>query len=72
MNRYLSAAKSLEIAWIAPVLGKRFKMGETAVIALQPALKKMKQKRLTEDRIITYQVSTKKLIEHLKDYTDVS
>ena len=45
LNKYLSAAKSLEMPWFAPVLGKLFKMGETAVITLQPALKKMKQKR---------------------------
>ena len=32
LNRYLSAAKSLELPWFAPVLGKLFKMGETAVI----------------------------------------
>ena len=32
LNRYLSAAKSLQMPWFAAVLGKLFKMGETAVI----------------------------------------
>ena len=32
LNRYLSAAKSIEMPWFAPVLVKLFKMGETAVI----------------------------------------
>ena len=30
LNRHLSAAKSLEMPWLALVLGKLFKMGETA------------------------------------------
>ena len=45
LNRYLSADKSMEMPWFAPVLGKLFRMGETALITLQPALKKRKQKR---------------------------
>ena len=72
-NRYLSAAKSLEIPWFAPVLGKLFKVGETAVITPPAGV----EEKETEDRIIknipkAYQVRMKKLIGHLKDYTGVS
>ena len=45
LKRYLRAAKSLELPWFAPVLGKLCKMSETAVITPQTALKKRKQKR---------------------------
>ena len=36
LNRYLSAAKSIEMPRFAPVFGKLFKMGETAVITPPP------------------------------------
>ena len=50
LNRYLCVAKSLEMPWFAAVLGKLFKMGETAVIkpsarVEETMLKKRKQKR---------------------------
>ena len=32
LNRYLSMAKSFEMPWFAPIFGKLFKMGESAVI----------------------------------------
>ena len=44
LARYLSAPKSLQMLWIASVLGKLFTMSETSVITHQPALKKRKQK----------------------------
>ena len=77
LNRYLSAAKSLEMPWFAPVLGKLFKMGETAVITPPAAVEQKEAEKMTEDRIIknvpkAYQVRAKRLIGHLKDYTAVS
>ena len=45
LNRYLSVDKSPEMPWFAPVLGKLFKMGETAVITSPAAVEKRKQKR---------------------------
>ena len=51
LNRYLSAAKSLEIPWFASVLGKLFRMGETAAITPPVGVEK-KQKKMTEGRII--------------------
>ena len=38
-NGYMGAAKSIEMPWIAPVLGKLFKMGETAVLTPPPDIK---------------------------------
>ena len=32
LNKYLSAVKSLEMPWFAPVLGKLVEMGETSII----------------------------------------
>ena len=77
LNRYLSSAKSIEIPRFAPVLGKLFKMGETAVITPPPNVEEKETEKTTEDRIVknvprTYQARAKKLIEHLKAYTDVS
>ena len=77
LNRYLSAAKRLEMPWFAPVLGKRFKMGETAVITPPASVEEKEAGKMTEDRIIknvpkSYQVRTKRLIGHLKVYTGVS
>ena len=45
LNRYLSAAKSLEIPWFAPVLGKLFKVSETAVITPPAGVEERKLKR---------------------------
>ena len=77
LNRYLSAAKSLEMPWFAPVLRKLFKMGETVVITLPASVEEKEAEKMTQDRIIkngpkAYQVRAKKLIGHLKDYTGVS
>ena len=77
LNRYLSSAKSLEMPWFAPVLGKLFKMGETSVIIPTAGVEVKKAEKMTEDRIIknvhkTHQVRANKLIGHLKDYTAVS
>ena len=77
LNRYLSAAKSLEMPWFAPVLEKLFKMGETAVINPPAGVEEEEAEKMTEDRIIknvpkAYEVRAKKLIGHLKDYTGVS
>ena len=62
--------------WFAPVLGKLFKMGETAVITPPASVEEKEAEEMTEDRIINlpkaYQVRAKKLIGHLKDYTGVS
>ena len=52
LNRYLSAAKSIEMPWFAPVHGKLFKMGETAVIIPPPDVKEKETEKMTEDRII--------------------
>ena len=72
LNRYLSAAKSIELPWFASVLGKLFKMGETAVITHPPDAEEKEAEKMTEDRIVknvprTYQARAKKLIGHLKD-----
>ena len=77
LNKYLSAAKSLEMPWFATVLVKLFKMGETAVTTPPPDIEEKEAEKMTEDRIIknvpkAYQVRAKKLIGHLKDYTGVS
>ena len=74
MNRYLSAAKSPEMPWFAPVLGKLFKLGETSVITPPAGVEENEAENMTEDRIIknvrkAYQVRAHKLIGHLKDYT---
>ena len=50
LNRYLSAAKSLEMPWFAPVLGKKFKMGETAVITSPAGVEEKEAEKMTEDR----------------------
>ena len=76
-NRYLSAAKSLEIHCFASVLGKLFKIGETAVITSPAGVEEKEAENMTEDRIIknvskAYVVRAKKLIGHLKNYTGVS
>ena len=52
LNRYLSAAKSLEMPWFASVLGKLFKMGETAVITPPVSVEEKEVEKMTEDRII--------------------
>ena len=77
LNRYLSAAKSIEMPWFAPVLGKLFKMGETAVITPSSDVEEKEAEKMTEDRVVkivprTYQARAKKLIGHLKYYTGVS
>ena len=77
MNRYLSADKRLAMPWFAPVLGKLFKMGETAVITPPAGVEEKEAEKMTEDRIIknvpkAYQIRAKKLVWHLKDYTGVS
>ena len=51
LNRYLSAAKSTEMPWFAPVLGKLFKMGETAVIVPPPNVEEKEAGKMTADRI---------------------
>ena len=45
LNRYLSAAKSIEMPWFAPVLGTLFKMGETAVITPPPDVEENEAER---------------------------
>ena len=77
LKRYLSADKSLEMPWFAPVLGKLFKMGETAVKTPPAGVEEKEAEKMTEERIIknvpkAYQVRTEKLIGHHKDYTGVS
>ena len=77
LNRYLGAAKSIEMPWFAPVLGKRFKMGETAVITPPPDIKEKEADKITDGRIVknmsrTYQARANKLIGYPKDYTVVS
>ena len=77
LNRYLSAAKSLEKPLFSPVLGKLFKMGETAVITPPAGVEEKEAEKMTEDRIIknvpkAYHARAKKLIGNLKDYTAVS
>ena len=77
LNKYLSAAKSIEMPWFVPVLGKLFKMSETAVITPPPDVEEKEAEKMTEDHIVknvprTYQARAKKLIGHLKDYTGVS
>ena len=52
LNRYLSAVKSLEMPWFAPVLGKLFKMGETAVITTSAGVEEKEAEKMSEDRII--------------------
>ena len=52
LNRYLSASKSIEMLWFAPVLGKLFKMGETAVITPPPDVEEKEAGKMTEDRIV--------------------
>ena len=74
LNRYLSAAKSIEMPWFAPVLGTLFKMGDVAVIT-PPA--GVEAEKMMEDRIVknvprSYQARAKKLIGHLKDSTGIS
>ena len=64
--------------WFAPVLGKLFKMSETAVITPPAGVEEKEAEKMTEDRIIknivpkAYQVRAKQLIGHLTDYTGVS
>ena len=52
LNRYLSAVKSIEMTWFAPVLRTLFKMDETAVITLPPDLKEKEAEKMTVDRIV--------------------
>ena len=52
LNRYLSATKSLEMPWFAPVLGKLFKMGETAVITPPAGVEEKEAEKMTENRIV--------------------
>ena len=77
LNRYLGTANSIEMPWFAPVLGKLFKMGETAVVTPPPDIEEKEAEKMTDDRIVknvprTYQAIAKKLIGRLKDYTGVS
>ena len=52
LNRYSSAAISLEMPWFAPVFGKLFKMGETAVITSPAGVEETEAEKITEGRII--------------------
>ena len=52
LNIYFSTAKSLEMPWFAPVLGKHFKMGETAVITPPAGVEEKEAEKMTEDSII--------------------
>ena len=52
LNRYLSDAKSIEMPWFAPVLGKLFKIGKTAVITPPPNVESKEAEKMTEDRIV--------------------
>ena len=64
LNRYFSAAKSIEMPWFAPVLGKLLKMGETAAITPPPKVEEREAEKMTNDRIVknmprTYQARAK-------------
>ena len=64
LNRYLTAAKSIEMYCFAPVLGKLLKMGETAVITPPPNVEEKEAEEMTDDRIVknvprTYQARAK-------------
>ena len=66
LNRYLSAAKSLEMPWFAPILETLFKMGETAVTTPPAVVEEKQAEKMTEDRIIknvpkAYQIGAKKI-----------
>ena len=52
LNRYLSAAKSLEMPWFALVLGRLVKMGETAVITHSADVEEKEAEKMTIGRII--------------------
>ena len=52
LNKYLSAAKSLELPWFAPVLGKLLKMGETAVITPSAGVEEKEAEKMTKGRIL--------------------
>ena len=63
--------------WFAPVLEQLFKMDETAVITPPADVEEKEAEKMTEDGIIknvhkAYQVRSKQIIGHLKDYTGVS
>ena len=60
MNRYLSDAKSLEMPWFAPVLGKLFEMGETTIITPPAGVEEKEAENMTEERII------KRYIRHIR------
>ena len=47
LNRYLSAARSLDMPWFAPVLGKLFNMGETAVITPPDGVEEKEAEKMT-------------------------
>ena len=48
LNRYLNAAKSLEMPCFPPVLEKLFKMSETAVITPPAGVEEMEAEKMTE------------------------
>ena len=52
MNRYFGAAKSIEMPWFATVLGKLFKIGETAVTTPPPNVDEKEAEKMTDDRIV--------------------
>ena len=58
LNWYLIAAKSIEMPCFAPVLGKLFKIGETAAIIPTLDAEEKEAKKITEYRII------KKVLNH--------
>ena len=65
--------------WFAPIFGKLFKLSENVVVSNPPGEEQQipEEYQITEDKIIrnvpkTYHAKAKKLIAHLKDYTDVT
>ena len=66
LNRYLSAAKGIEMAWLAPLLGKLFKMNDAAAFTPPPDAEEDEAEKMTEDQIVknvhrTYHVGAKKM-----------
>ena len=52
LNRYLNAAKSIEMSWFDPALGKVFKMGKTAIITPPAGVEEKEAEKMIKDRII--------------------
>ena len=71
LSTYLSAPNSLEMPWFAPVLGKHFKLDETAVITHSSNADEKEAERMSANRIIKnvpkpYQARAKKMYRTLE------